>query len=273
MMGKHYSGPGFGVSPLEEKMADKDYDGDGKVESGKEEYFGSKDKAIKKAMKNEEATVEEGYKSLPADKMKAQQKGKSDPAQARKMEVVRKATQGSEGMVKDAVKGQEMSNRKKGLEKKFAAPSANKSNKNKAYELEGQRRRDLDNRYGNKKEETSITKEMVIEYLVLEGYASNEVSAEILHTHVSDEFLEQIEESLCEDYVVEGDAAPGVSGEEAMNRHGITPHEGPMKVTKLKPGKARKDGKFGIRRKMANPMPMKPGATGAENPGGKAVQG
>jgi|11BtaG_2_1085332.scaffolds.fasta_scaffold26042_2 hypothetical protein len=33
-----------------EKKADKDYDGDGKVESGKDEYFGSKDKAIKKAM-------------------------------------------------------------------------------------------------------------------------------------------------------------------------------------------------------------------------------
>ena len=32
------------------KKADKDYDGDGKVESGKDEYFGSKDKAIKKAM-------------------------------------------------------------------------------------------------------------------------------------------------------------------------------------------------------------------------------
>ena len=32
----------------EEKKAKKDYDGDGKVESGKDEYFGSKDKAIKK---------------------------------------------------------------------------------------------------------------------------------------------------------------------------------------------------------------------------------
>ena len=30
--------------------AEVDYDGDGKVESSKEEYFGSKDKAIKKAM-------------------------------------------------------------------------------------------------------------------------------------------------------------------------------------------------------------------------------
>ena len=35
---------------LQEKKAAKDYDGDGKVESGKDEYFGSKDKAIKKAM-------------------------------------------------------------------------------------------------------------------------------------------------------------------------------------------------------------------------------
>ncbi len=34
----------------EEKKAAKDYDGDGKVESGKAEYFGSRDKAIKKAM-------------------------------------------------------------------------------------------------------------------------------------------------------------------------------------------------------------------------------
>ena len=37
----------------EGKKAAKDYDGDGKIESGKAEYFGSKDKAIKKAMKKE----------------------------------------------------------------------------------------------------------------------------------------------------------------------------------------------------------------------------
>jgi len=43
----------------ESKKAKKDYDGDGKVESGKDEYFGSRNKAIKKAMKKEE-TVEEG---------------------------------------------------------------------------------------------------------------------------------------------------------------------------------------------------------------------
>ena len=38
-----------------EKKADKDYDGDGEVESAEDEYNGSKDKAIKKAMKEESA--------------------------------------------------------------------------------------------------------------------------------------------------------------------------------------------------------------------------
>ena len=42
----------------EEKMAKKDYDGDGKVESSKDEYFGSKDKAIKKAMGKK---IKEGF--------------------------------------------------------------------------------------------------------------------------------------------------------------------------------------------------------------------
>ena len=35
---------------LAEKKAKKDYDGDGEIESGTDEYMGSKDKAIKKAM-------------------------------------------------------------------------------------------------------------------------------------------------------------------------------------------------------------------------------
>lgn len=58
------AGVRYQVSPVEEleekkksKMADKDYDGDGKVESGTDEYMGSKDKAIKKAM----AMKKEGF--------------------------------------------------------------------------------------------------------------------------------------------------------------------------------------------------------------------
>ena len=50
-----------------EKKADKDYDGDGTIESGKEEYFGSKDKAIKKAMgKKVKEENEENYNYVEA---------------------------------------------------------------------------------------------------------------------------------------------------------------------------------------------------------------
>ena len=41
-----------------QKKAKKDYDGDGKVETGSQEYLGSKDKAIKKAMKKRSVTTE-----------------------------------------------------------------------------------------------------------------------------------------------------------------------------------------------------------------------
>ena len=56
----------YKVVPLEEKKAAKDYDGDGKIESGKDEYFGSKDKAIKKAMgkKVKEEEVSDETKKL-----------------------------------------------------------------------------------------------------------------------------------------------------------------------------------------------------------------
>ena len=69
----------------EEKMAKKDYDGDGKVESSKDEYFGSKDKAIKKAMgkkvKNESYSdwrqdLKEipDYDQIPVDSKKSNEK-------------------------------------------------------------------------------------------------------------------------------------------------------------------------------------------------------
>jgi hypothetical protein len=44
------------------KKADKDYDGDGKIESGKEEYFGSRDKAIKKNMAKKKGLVDKTKK-------------------------------------------------------------------------------------------------------------------------------------------------------------------------------------------------------------------
>ena len=43
----------------EQKKAAKDYDGDGKIESGKDEYFGSRDKAIKKAIAKKKGVKED----------------------------------------------------------------------------------------------------------------------------------------------------------------------------------------------------------------------
>ena len=68
-------------SVKEGKKADKDYDGDGKIESGKAEYFGSKDKAIKKAMNKESYSnwredLKEvpNYDQIPADSKKRNEK-------------------------------------------------------------------------------------------------------------------------------------------------------------------------------------------------------
>ena len=55
---------------LQEKMAKKDYDGDGKIETGTQEYMGSRDKAIKKAMGKD-----------PKKEMKKESMHSSNPAQ------------------------------------------------------------------------------------------------------------------------------------------------------------------------------------------------
>ena len=68
---------------LREKMAKKDYDGDGKIETGTQEYMGSRDKAIKKAMGKKgvkkEEKVEEGKKGR-WDNIHAKRKRGEKPA-------------------------------------------------------------------------------------------------------------------------------------------------------------------------------------------------
>jgi hypothetical protein len=56
---------GMGMYEAKEKKADKDYDGDGKIESGKDEYLGSKIRAAKKA------TFKESAGSIDFDKVLA----------------------------------------------------------------------------------------------------------------------------------------------------------------------------------------------------------
>lgn len=109
----------------ESKKADKDYDGDGKVESGKDEYFGSKDKAIKKAM-GKSVKEEDDKKDLPP-------------------------------FMKDK----------------------------------------KDDKKGDKKEKCTC-KEEVMEHLMNGGFANNPVSAEVLFNHMSDDWLQSIEEAARE---------------------------------------------------------------------------
>ena len=93
--------------------------------------------------------VEEGYKKFPRGKVQDKAAMKPDTAkgelQARRMDRARTAHthKDTKDDAKAAVKEREQDNRKAGLEKLVKKTP---THKNKAYELEGQRRRDLDAR-------------------------------------------------------------------------------------------------------------------------------
>lgn len=191
------------------------------------------------AMKKNEsytAAYMEGYKKLPAAKMQDKAAMKPDTArgekQARKMDLVRNATKGNEDLVKQVTKGQEMANKKRGLERRFAMPSAKnaeqKKAKNMAYKLENQRRKDLDKRYGPKKEEL----EAVYAFLLGEGIAWNEESAINILNHMSDEWYDSIVEGILSesDYPLR----------DAMNAAGMNraPKAAPIKPAPKKPAAA-----------------------------------
>lgn len=199
---------------LNEKKADKDYDGDGKVESGKAEYFGSKDKAIKKATgkcgsdcdckdcstKKEEyasdvqTLIDEGVdlsdytwdglyeeyitEGLPpallqAIMKKKMGKGKKEVKENREMAYSAGESEG-----------------KKSMKSKPA-----KVTNGKAYTMKGKDGKPLF------KEDATITKEDVIAHLIENNYVNNEVSAEVMFNHITDEFLEEIEANMSEGFM------------------------------------------------------------------------
>ena len=136
---------------LQEKKADKDYDGDGKVESGKDEYFGSKDKAIKKAMGKDD---------------KDDKKSKKDDCEC-----------------KEEVEVLDEKEKKKGRCWTGYKPTPGKE----PYSP------------GSCQKE-SVVKEDVIEYILENEMATNEVSAEVLFNVMSDDYLEDIEADIMEAY-------------------------------------------------------------------------
>ena len=64
-------------NPSGGKKAKKDYDGDGKIESGTAEYMGSRDKAIKKAMAKEEFITDAKQEDDDGEKKLDVMKGKN----------------------------------------------------------------------------------------------------------------------------------------------------------------------------------------------------
>ena len=215
---------------LYEKKAAKDYDGDGKVESGKEEYFGSRDKAIKKAMgktvkegkgempdfikkkmaekkkegcsckesvdyllqqgvdlseytwREMEELFYEGYKKMPLHKMQDKAAMKPDTAkgemQARKIDMVRKVGEVAAKEQEEGAKLQNRLNKTNQIKRAYKKPSAPNA------------KQVSDVRKSTKMEEYS--KQEVCDYLIDRGYTNNEVSAEVLFNHMSDEWINQI---------------------------------------------------------------------------------
>ncbi len=162
---------------LAEKKADKDYDGDGKVESSKAEYFGSKDKAIKKAMgkstkkesKDDDCECNEEMTVTNADK-----KGNTPAYQNYK-----KGMKGKDG--KPVYK---------------AASHMKEENIDEASGCGGGYQEGGEVKAKKKK----VVKEDVLGYILENNLANNEVSAEVLFNCISDEFLESIEEEIMEGF-------------------------------------------------------------------------
>ena len=97
------------------KKADKDYDGDGKIESGTAEYMGSRDKAIKKAMAKEEFIVAEGEeKEKKLDVMKGKNKVVVNPPMNEQQSTMDKPKTGPSPEEK-----RQLDNKKKMLQKKM----------------------------------------------------------------------------------------------------------------------------------------------------------
>jgi len=139
---------------LYEKKADKDYDGDGKVESSKDEYFGSKDKAIKKAMgKGTCKKCEESKADCECDDKKE---------------------------VKEEI-----------LDEKSSCGGGYQMGGTVGYQKGGE----------VKDKKKKVVKEDVLEYMLENSLANNIVSAEVLFDHISDEFLESIEEEIMEGFM------------------------------------------------------------------------
>ena len=114
---------------LQEKKAKKDYDGDGKIESGTDEYMGSRDKAIKKAMgkkKNcgcgkDPCETYGKQEDVKEDWQKANRKDKTDGMSQKAVDAYRRENPGSK--LKTAVTEKNPGGKRAKRRKSFCARS------------------------------------------------------------------------------------------------------------------------------------------------------
>ena len=98
------------------KKAKKDYDGDGKVESGTAEYMGSRDKAIKKAMAKEEFIAdakEEDKEGKKLDVMKGKNDIKINPSLGESIKAELAALKAERVQAQEAAMNQQADDQKK----------------------------------------------------------------------------------------------------------------------------------------------------------------
>ena len=197
---------------LNEKKADKDYDGDGKVESGKAEYFGSKDKAIKKACgckKEEDCDCSSKKEEYASDVQTLIDEGIDLSDYTWDGLYQQYITEGLPPALLQAIMKKKMGKGKKEVkENREMAYGGGKPGKGsgdgskpkgitggKTYTMKGKDGKPLF------KEDVSITKEDVISHLIENNYVNNEVSAEVMFKHITDEFLESIEGDIAEGFM------------------------------------------------------------------------
>ena len=114
---------------LQEKKAKKDYDGDGKIESGSEEYLGSRDNAIKMAMgkkKNcgcgkDPCETYGKQEDVKEDWQKANRKDKTDGMSQKAVDAYRRENPGSK--LKTAVTEKNPGGKRAKRRKSFCARS------------------------------------------------------------------------------------------------------------------------------------------------------
>ena len=192
-----------------DKKADKDYDGDGEVESSSEEYLGSRDKAIKKAMGKEDVK-EASSMNVYVDAL-SRMSGMYHPMDTTKdvapevveEEKVKQAKKMSEkelekGLDKGADTHKEafMAGYEAALSEAEGAGSPAKMAASVKKEADSNKKETDAMAYASKKQRRSqavnAAEEFVMNHLIDEGLANNEVSAETIMLHMSDEWYEAI---------------------------------------------------------------------------------